>query len=876
MSTRLVESAVLTALHIRLRPRLPCLPSRAPGHGYRSRAADRRGATGFPAEGRPVRPFSRRPARHAVPRARRHAVVADAQPHVRGGGALPRGPSRARLQHAARLGARRLRPRRQGDVPARPLRQASRSRAATGRGRSRRTGRTSTACFAKTAELGLPRSSSPRPTSAAATTATSRRCARTAPRSCGPTAAGSAARYGSLSNVVWVHGGDRSPYDVRDEVRAVARGIRESGPRQLHIGALGVERVRPRPLRRGGLARLQRLLHLRSGRVARALRPRAAPRGAHVADRDPLRRRLRQEDRRGRAGLPVPRRALGRPWATCSATSRSGTAAAAGRRRSTAARLALHGATPARSSSRARGGSSSRTSRTASSSKGTATPARDDGVQAAVTAARDTLIAYLPARRALRVDSPVLCAARALRGFWFDPRTGDATRDSAVPARGRRAASSRPPTATGCSCSTTHRRRGAGRRDRRRRPLCNDETLNTGDGRHGAARPRPCSRSGRRRRTSGCPTSTAAPSSCPTSPSRPALLVMFICNHCPFVKHVRPELARLGREYDGARRRDRRDQQQRRRGSTPKTGPPAMKAEKAAAGYTFPYLLRRDAGGREGVPRRVHARPLPLRRAAAARLPRAARRQPPRQRRAGHRPATCARRSTRCCAGRPVDERAAPERRLQHQVEAGQRARLLQRLTRAAPGERRCRGTRSGGSWRGRRASSRPRTSTGSRRTRPPLADGEVLVRDSPTSRSTRRTAAGPRATRTCRRSPLGGVMRGFGVGRVVESRAPAASRPATRSRACSAGSVTRSSTARPLAKLPDVGLPLEAHLGLLGHIGLTAWVGLLEIGRPKAGETLVVSAAAGAVGLARRPDREDPGPARRRHRRHATRSAAG
>jgi NADPH-dependent curcumin reductase CurA len=54
---------------------------------------------------------------------------------------------------------------------------------------------------------------------------------------------------------------------------------------------------------------------------------------------------------------------------------------------------------------------------------------------------------------------------------------------------------------------------------------------------------------------------------------------------------------------------------------------------------------------------------------------------------------------------------------------------------------------------------------------------------------------------------------------------------------------------ARSLVKLPDVGLPLEAHLGLLGHIGLTAWVGLLEIARPSAGETLVVSAAAGAVG---------------------------
>ena len=30
---------------------------------------------------------------------------------------------------------------------------------------------------------------------------------------------------------------------------------------------------------------------------------------------------------------------------------------------------------------------------------------------------------------------------------------------------------------------------------------------------------------------------------------KPALLVMFICNHCPYVKHVADELARLGSEY---------------------------------------------------------------------------------------------------------------------------------------------------------------------------------------------------------------------------------------------------------------------------------------------------------------------------------------
>jgi NADPH-dependent curcumin reductase CurA len=42
---------------------------------------------------------------------------------------------------------------------------------------------------------------------------------------------------------------------------------------------------------------------------------------------------------------------------------------------------------------------------------------------------------------------------------------------------------------------------------------------------------------------------------------------------------------------------------------------------------------------------------------------------------------------------------------------------------------------------------------------------------------------------------------------------------------------------------------PLTAYLGLFGHIGLTAYVGVLDIGKPRAGETMVVSGAAGAVG---------------------------
>ena len=69
----------------------------------------------------------------------------------------------------------------------------------------------------------------------------------------------------------------------------------------------------------------------------------------------------------------------------------------------------------------------------------------------------------------------------------------------------------------------------------------------------------------------------------------PALLVAFICNHCPYVKHVRHELARLGKEYQG-------------KGvavvgissndvtTHPDDSPKMMAREKAEVGYTFPYL----------------------------------------------------------------------------------------------------------------------------------------------------------------------------------------------------------------------------------------------------------------------------------------------
>ncbi len=56
-------------------------------------------------------------------------------------------------------------------------------------------------------------------------------------------------------------------------------------------------------------------------------------------------------------------------------------------------------------------------------------------------------------------------------------------------------------------------------------------------------------------------------------------------------------------------------------------------------------------------------------------------------------------------------------------------------------------------------------------------------------------------------------------------------------------------SDGRGLRKLDPAAAPLTTALGVLGMPGLTAWTGLMNIGQPKPGETLVVAAASGAVG---------------------------
>ena len=81
-----------------------------------------------------------------------------------------------------------------------------------------------------------------------------------------------------------------------------------------------------------------------------------------------------------------------------------------------------------------------------------------------------------------------------------------------------------------------------------------------------------------------------------------ALLVIFMCNHCPFVKHIAEELTRLSDEYlekgvaiVGISRNDAE--------KYPDDSPAAMKQEKAQRGYRFPYLYDED----QEVARAYHA-----------------------------------------------------------------------------------------------------------------------------------------------------------------------------------------------------------------------------------------------------------------------------
>jgi NADPH-dependent curcumin reductase CurA len=128
------------------------------------------------------------------------------------------------------------------------------------------------------------------------------------------------------------------------------------------------------------------------------------------------------------------------------------------------------------------------------------------------------------------------------------------------------------------------------------------------------------------------------------------------------------------------------------------------------------------------------------------------------------------------------------------------------------------------------------------------LKDGEILVHNQYLSLDpTNRGWAGQDSYLPA--VPIGDVMRGGAIGVVEESRNPNYTTGDHVSGLLGWQEYAVSDGAS-LTKLPNIpGIPLTAFMGLFGHIGLTAYFGLIDICDPKPGETLVVSAAAGAVG---------------------------
>lgn len=98
---------------------------------------------------------------------------------------------------------------------------------------------------------------------------------------------------------------------------------------------------------------------------------------------------------------------------------------------------------------------------------------------------------------------------------------------------------------------------------------------------------------------------------------------------------------------------------------------------------------------------------------------------------------------------------------------------------------------------------------------------------------------------------PLGDPVRAGGLGRVVASNNPSYAEGQLVQGLIGWQDYVVASDEMPLLPVQELdGVPSPSHyLGILGMTGLTAWVGINEIGRPKEGETVVVSAAAGAVG---------------------------
>ncbi|GAB3758575.1 NADP-dependent oxidoreductase [Ramlibacter monticola] len=134
----------------------------------------------------------------------------------------------------------------------------------------------------------------------------------------------------------------------------------------------------------------------------------------------------------------------------------------------------------------------------------------------------------------------------------------------------------------------------------------------------------------------------------------------------------------------------------------------------------------------------------------------------------------------------------------------------------------------------------------------PALKEGEVLVRHHYLSLDPYMRGRMDDAKSYAAPQPLGQVMQGGTVGEVVESRSP---RFQAGDKVVGMGGwqeyAVVSAEQGGLRKVDTTHVPLSHYLGAVGMPGVTAWYGLTQIIQPKAGQTVVVSAASGAVGSA-------------------------
>jgi NADPH-dependent curcumin reductase CurA len=130
----------------------------------------------------------------------------------------------------------------------------------------------------------------------------------------------------------------------------------------------------------------------------------------------------------------------------------------------------------------------------------------------------------------------------------------------------------------------------------------------------------------------------------------------------------------------------------------------------------------------------------------------------------------------------------------------------------------------------------------------PEPAEGEVLVRNQFLSLDPYMRMRMSDARSYAPSAQLGQVMVGGTVGYVVSSRAPQLA-PGDVVTGALGWQLYGVAPAARLRAIPNPIAPLSAYLGVLGMPGITAWVGLELIGPAERGQTMVVSAASGAVG---------------------------